>query len=102
MAECPCIVLVSEALLLLGGEGWGGAECPCIVLVSEALTLLGGEGGWQNVHVLYYSVRRSLCLGGGGGTVCPCIVLFSDALPLLGGGGGGGVGGRMSMYCTSQ
>ena len=60
-AECSCIVLVSEALPLLGG--WGVAECSCMVLVSEALPLLLG-----------------------GGAECSCIELVSEAFPLLGGG----------------
>ena len=62
MAECPCIVLFSEALPLL--RGWGGTVCPCIVLFSDELPLLGWEGGAE----------------------CPCIVLVSEALPLPDGG----------------
>ena len=68
--------------LCLGGGG--GAEYSFIVLVSEALPLLGGE---ERGRMSMYC-RGSVCLGGGGGAECSCIVLVSEALPLLGGGGG--------------
>ena len=43
------------SLCLGGGEGGGGAECPCIVLVSEALPFLGGGGDGQNIHMYFTS-----------------------------------------------
>ena len=50
--QCSCVVLVSEALPLLGG--WGGRMFMyCTIVRGAPIAWVGGWGAECNVHMLY-------------------------------------------------